>query len=39
MDNYPPDRILVLVTGAQGEEFGFLNRLANKSVKTLPQKR
>lgn len=39
MDNYPPDRILVLVTGAQGEEFGFLNRLANKSVKKLSLKK
>ncbi len=35
IDQYPPDRILVLVTGAQGEEFGYLNRLANKSVKNL----
>ena len=34
-DNYPPNRLLILITGAQGEEFGFLNRLANKSVKKL----
>lgn len=39
IDNYPPNRILVLVTGAQGEEFGFLNRLANKSVKKLSLKK
>lgn len=39
VDNYPPDRILVLVTGAQGEEFGYLNRLANKSVKKLSLKK
>ncbi len=35
VDSYPPNRILILVTGAQGEEFGYLNRLANKSVKKL----
>jgi len=39
IDNYPPNRILVLVTGAQGEEFGYLNRLANKSVKNLSLKK
>ncbi len=33
IDQYPPNRLLILVTGAQGEEFGYLNRLANKSVK------
>lgn len=35
IDKYPPDRILVLITGAQGEEFGGLNRLAQKSNKKL----
>ena len=35
IDSFPPNRILILVTGAQGEEFGYLNRLANKSVKKL----
>jgi ribonuclease J len=39
IDSYPPDRILVLVTGAQGEEFGYLNRLANKSIKKLTLKK
>ncbi len=39
VDNYPPNRLLILVTGAQGEEFGFLNRLANKSVKKLSLKK
>lgn len=39
VDNYPPNRILILVTGAQGEEFGYLNRLANKSVKKLSLKK
>lgn len=39
IDNYPPDRLFILVTGAQGEEFGFLNRLANKSVKKLTLKK
>ncbi|MFA6397700.1 MAG: ribonuclease J [Candidatus Paceibacterota bacterium] len=31
VDNYPPNRIVVLMTGAQGEEFAALNRAANKS--------
>jgi ribonuclease J len=39
IDNYPPDRILILVTGAQGEEFGYLNRLANKTVKKVSLKK
>lgn len=30
IDNYPPDRIMALVTGAQGEEFASLMRIANK---------
>lgn len=29
--NYPPNKIIVLMTGAQGEEFAALNRAANKS--------
>lgn len=33
MDNYPPDRILILATGAQGEEFAALMRMANKAHK------
>ncbi len=33
IDQYPPNKLLILVTGAQGEEFGYLNRLANKSIK------
>lgn len=33
MNNYPPDRIILLVTGAQGEEFAALMRMANKSHK------
>jgi len=33
MENYPPDRIIVLMTGAQGEEFAALNRAANKTHK------
>ncbi len=39
IDNYPPDRILILITGAQGEEFGGLNRLAQKSNKKLSLKK
>src|SRR3989339_1217234 len=31
--NYPPNKIIVLMTGAQGEEFAALNRAANKSNK------
>jgi ribonuclease J len=33
MDQYPPDRIVMLVTGSQGEEFAALMRMANKSHK------
>ena len=33
--NFPPDRIVVLATGAQGEEFAALMRMANKSHKFL----
>ena len=39
IDKYPPDKILVLITGAQGEEFGGLNRLAQKSNKKLSLKK
>ncbi len=35
MDDYPPDRIVVLATGAQGDEFASLMRAANKSHKYL----
>lgn len=30
MDKYPPDRIVMLVTGAQGDEFAVLMRVATK---------
>lgn len=30
-DNYPPNKIVILMTGAQGEEFASLNRAANKT--------
>jgi ribonuclease J len=33
IENYPPDRIVMLVTGAQGEEFAALMRMANKTHK------
>ncbi len=39
IDKYPPDKILVLITGAQGEEFGGLNRLAQKTNKKLTLKK
>ncbi len=31
MPNFPPDKIILLMTGAQGEEFAALNRAANKT--------
>lgn len=31
MANFPPDKIILLMTGAQGEEFAALNRAANKT--------
>ena len=33
MDNYPPDKIVILATGAQGDEFASLMRSANKTHK------
>ena len=39
IDKYPDHKILVLITGAQGEEFGGLNRLAQKSNKKLSLKK
>ena len=33
MENYPPDRIVVLATGAQGDEFAALMRMSNKTHK------
>lgn len=33
VDKYPPNKIIVLMTGAQGEEFAALNRAANKTHK------
>jgi ribonuclease J len=32
-DSYPPNKVIVLMTGAQGEEFAALNRAANKTHK------
>ncbi len=31
VNNYPPNKIVILMTGAQGEEFASLNRAANKT--------
>ena len=31
VNNYPPNKVIILMTGAQGEEFAALNRAANKS--------
>jgi len=33
IDNYPPNKIIILTTGGQGEEFSGLNRAANKTDK------
>lgn len=35
VDQYPPDRIIILSTGAQGEEFAALMRMATKAHKNL----
>ena len=35
IDSYPADKIVVVATGAQGEEFGALMRIATKQHKTL----
>lgn len=35
IENYPPDRIIILATGAQGEEFAAMMRMANKSHKLI----
>jgi ribonuclease J len=31
VDSYPPNRVVILMTGAQGEEFAALNRAATKT--------
>jgi ribonuclease J len=33
VDSYPPNKVIVLMTGAQGEEFASLGRVANKTHK------
>ncbi len=35
LNNYAPDKIVMIVTGAQGEEFSALMRIANKTHKFL----
>ncbi len=39
IEEYPPDRIVMLVTGAQGEEFAALMRIANKTHKYVKLKK
>jgi ribonuclease J len=34
IDNYPPDRIVMLATGAQGEEFAALMRISTNQLKS-----
>jgi ribonuclease J len=31
MENFPPDRVIILATGAQGDEFAAMMRMSNKS--------
>lgn len=33
VDDYPPSKVIVLMTGSQGEEFAALNRAANRTHK------
>lgn len=33
IESYPPDRVIILATGAQGDEFAALMRISNKSHK------
>ncbi len=33
VDSYPPNKVIILTTGGQGEEFSGLNRAANKTDK------
>jgi ribonuclease J len=33
VDSYPPNKVLIMMTGAQGEEFAALGRAANKTHK------
>lgn len=35
IDSYPPDKLIFLVTGSQGEEFAILNRAANGDHKEI----
>ena len=35
MGNFPPDRLVILATGAQGDEYGALMRAANKTHRNL----
>jgi len=39
IESYPPEKIVVLATGAQGEEFAALMRMANKTHKYIKLKK
>lgn len=35
IDNYPPNKVMMVATGGQGEEFAALARIANRTHKTI----
>jgi ribonuclease J len=35
IDQFPPERIIILATGAQGDEFGAIMRISNKTHKSI----
>jgi ribonuclease J len=39
MDSYPPDRLILLVTGSQGEDFSVLSRVVTKQHKYIHLKK
>ncbi|KKW05447.1 MAG: Metallo-beta lactamase superfamily hydrolase [Candidatus Kaiserbacteria bacterium GW2011_GWC2_49_12] len=36
MGEYPPEKLIILATGAQGDEFASLARIGNKTHKYIP---
>jgi ribonuclease J len=35
IDQFPPERVIILATGAQGDEFGAIMRISNKTHKSI----